>query len=289
MSHDIRQWATVEVDIPTMSFEPKPPPPHEYRPDTVCDGWSNASFQVRLASVRGYTHRYSGTSRQDAVEVRAHPGTGGVVFAVADGVSAAPRSDLGAADACELATVTVLRALDRDPFHLDWTGIIHHAAARMCQRRGDKPAAVANVYGTTLVVGMVLPRAGGAVGSVAQIGDSAAWLLRDRRFIPLLDHKMSGSSTVVSSVVAAFPQLPDQINPVHFELAPGAVLLAGTDGFGDPLGDGTGLVGQLFLDLLREVPPPLGLAHTLDFSRETFDDDRTLVAIWPAGGPEGRP
>jgi hypothetical protein len=66
-------------------------------------------------------------------------------------------------------------------------------------------------------------------------------------------------------------------------LAPGEVLLVGTDGFGDPLGAGDGAVGALFAGALRVPPPPLGLAHLLDFSRETFDDDRTLVAVWPLG------
>jgi hypothetical protein len=33
--------------------------------------------------------------------------------------------------------------------------------------------------------------------------------------------------------------------------------------------------------VLAEPPPILGLAHAVDFSRETFDDDRTLVAVWP--------
>jgi hypothetical protein len=33
--------------------------------------------------------------------------------------------------------------------------------------------------------------------------------------------------------------------------------------------------------------PGRALAHLLDFSRETFDDDRTLVALWPRlPGPE---
>ncbi|MGH3832079.1 MAG: hypothetical protein ACRDRS_16810 [Pseudonocardiaceae bacterium] len=64
-------------------------------------------------------------------------------------------------------------------------------------------------------------------------------------------------------------------------LALGTVLLVGTDGFGDPLGDGSGLVGDLFREVLASPPPPLGLAHALDFSRETFDDDRTLLVVWP--------
>jgi hypothetical protein len=29
------------------------------------------------------------------------------------------------------------------------------------------------------------------------------------------------------------------------------------------------------------VPSLIEFAHMVDFSRETFDDDRTLVAVWP--------
>jgi len=38
---------------------------------------------------------------------------------------------------------------------------------------------------------------------------------------------------------------------------------------------------MLLADCLRTPPPPRAFAHVLDFSRETFDDDRTLVSIWP--------
>jgi hypothetical protein len=41
------------------------------------------------------------------------------------------------------------------------------------------------------------------------------------------------------------------------------------------------MVGQLFAEHLHIPPPALAFAHLLDFSRETFDDDRTLVAVWP--------
>lgn len=48
-------------------------------------------------------------------------------------------------------------------------------------------------------------------------------------------------------------------------------------------GSGQGSVGDLFRDLLtREYRPTLiEFAHAVDFSRESFDDDRTPVALWP--------
>jgi len=68
---------------------------------------------------------------------------------------------------------------------------------------------------------------------------------------------------------------------VEFER--GQVLLLGTDGIGDPLGSGYGGVGNLFRELFAGPEPPsiIEFAHAVDFSRETFDDDRTLVAVMP--------
>jgi hypothetical protein len=279
---DAGSWAPIVVDIATVPFEPRPPRPNNFRPDIICDGWSNAHFTVRLASVRGYAHRYAGVCRQDAVEARCHPRTGAVVFAVADGVASAPLADIGAHMACELAIVGLLQRLDREPEDLDCFEILDEVAATMCDRLGGEPAELAATYGTTLVAGAVLPGPGGPYGTVVRAGDSAAWLLRERRFTPVVATKAARQSTVVNSSVDALPDRFDAIAPVGFDIAPDAVLLVGTDGFGDPLGDGGGLVGQLFADVLSEVPPALAFAHALDFSRETFDDDRTLVAIWPS-------
>jgi hypothetical protein len=79
------------------------------------------------------------------------------------------------------------------------------------------------------------------------------------------------------------PYVPESVEAVVEHLTASEVLLVGTDGFGDPLGDGTGPVGALFARHLAVPPTPLRLAQLLDFSRETFDDDRTLVAVWPGG------
>ncbi|MFC5187983.1 hypothetical protein [Actinomadura harenae] len=40
-------------------------------------------------------------------------------------------------------------------------------------------------------------------------------------------------------------------------------------------------MGALFAGHLAVPPPTPWLAHLLDFSRATFDDDRTLLAVWP--------
>jgi serine/threonine protein phosphatase PrpC len=118
-----------------------------------------------------------------------------------------------------------------------------------------------------------------------QIGDSGAWVLHDGHYYPLLEQKNDPDAQIISSAVSPLPRLPARITPTEYRITPGAVLLLGTDGFGDPLGDGDGQVGRLFAKHLSTPPPARGLAHLLDFSRDTFDDDRTLLAIWPQERP----
>jgi hypothetical protein len=81
--------------------------------------------------------------------------------------------------------------------------------------------------------------------------------------------------------VAPLPWIPDLITPATISVPSGAILLVGTDGLGDPPGDGDGQAGMLRADCLRTPPPPRAFARVLGFSRETSDDDRTLAGIWP--------
>jgi hypothetical protein len=116
------------------------------------------------------------------------------------------------------------------------------------------------------------------------IGDSPAWVLTGSGdFVQVLASKEESASGISSSAVSGLPRVPTGLAPTVVEVAPGEVLLVGTDGVGDPLGSGQGAVG----DLIRAIaggqrrPSLIEFAHGVDFSRETFDDDRTLVAVWP--------
>jgi Protein phosphatase 2C len=281
------RWAPIVVDEPIIDFEPRPPASRSYRPDTVFDGWSTEDFTVRMASVRGYSHRYSGAPRQDAAEIAFHPKTGAIIFAVADGVSSARESHVGAATACEVAVDVLRWQLGSEHGMANFAEVVDRAANKMVRKaasffRQGRPDQqdVGALFATTLVVGYVLPDAGGASASMVQIGDSSAWVLRGGRYHPLLEQKHDPEADVISSGVSPLPRVPAYVTPIEFSLPPDAVLLIGTDGFGDPLGDGDGKVGELFAGHLSTPPSSRALAHLLDFSRETFDDDRTLVAVW---------
>jgi hypothetical protein len=190
--------------------------------------------------------------------------------------------------------IHTLRHLDDDR-PINWAellravnGSLTHRAQQLAGAMQSPPATAEDVLGTTLVIAIVIPNGSEATVELVQIGDSEAWLLGPGgRFSPLLAQKTSAGAELMGSAVTGIPREPVIFRHQHAVLAKDHVLLLGTDGFGDPLGDGTGLVGELFARELATIPRPLRFAHLLDFSRETFDDDRTLIAVWPTSS-QGR-
>ncbi|MFF4502641.1 protein phosphatase 2C domain-containing protein [Streptomyces sp. NPDC001401] len=284
------RWRRIVLGRAAAQVEPKPPPADPYRPDTIFDGWSTPHLTVRLASVRGDQHRFDGRPRQDDVVVAWHEPTATVVFAVADGVSSAAQSHVGAALVCRTAVNDLLAQLGQDRSGPDWTRVLQAARYQLLMRvaRGREPdehdkAEAIRTLATTLVAGTVAPTRDGSMDvTLVRAGDSTAWCLQQGQFNPLLSDGDSGPEEISSTAVVALPRLSARAREMNYTLPPDGVLLVGTDGFGVPLGDGTGMVGDLFGSELA-VPPaePRTLAHLLDFSRETFDDDRTLLAVWP--------
>ncbi|MEU9118855.1 protein phosphatase 2C domain-containing protein [Streptomyces sp. NPDC048506] len=284
-------WRRITVGTPGPEFEARPPGQYAFDfPDTECDGWSSPSLTLRFASVRGAKHRYYRQPRQDSARAAVHEPTGSIAFAVADGVSSAVNSEFGAVEACRAALERMLQLLSQDQGQLNFREVAQHAAERLrelAQWRldGKEPEVgeVAGLYATTLVAGVVRPDPAGPVVELCRIGDSGAWVLDSPsgRYQPLVGSKTGSDSLLVSNEVTPLPHVPDPLECLSVRLTAHQALLVGSDGFADPLGDGDGLVGALFAHHLAAPPPPPWLAHLLDFSRETFDDDRTLLVVWP--------
>ncbi|MEU7581630.1 protein phosphatase 2C domain-containing protein [Streptomyces sp. NPDC041068] len=286
-----KQWRPMKVGTPAPVFEPKPPSGLSYRPDTVCDGWSTEALHLRLASVRGLQHRFDGRPREDDVAAACDSMTRTVVFAVADGVSGARQPHIGSQLACRSAVDEMLAQVQGDGggYVPDWDKVLStvhwqllEQARRILRHPDAGPKDTAELLATTLVAGTATPTGRGVDIQLISVGDSGAWQIQHERFYRLVGGKSAGADGLISCAVDPLPFLPSSvIRPLSFGLEQGTVLLVGTDGFGDPLGDGTGAVARLFYDRLRSPIPPLSFAHLLDFSRETFDDDRTLIALWP--------
>ncbi len=275
-------WGPAVLGTPGTDFEPRPPASPSYRPDTVADGWSTGELTVRLASVRGYAHRFEGLPRQDDVAAIHHPASGAVVFAVADGVSSTPLAHIGATAACRAAVTAVLSGLD-GAGPVDWARVVEHAAWQVVQQAGlalglaaPDAARAEQQMAATLITGLVRPGSG---AELIRVGDGGAWVLRAGTYHRLFEPAAADPAVVVTAVTA-LPRVPE-VEPRRAVLAAGDVLLVATDGISDPLGDGSGSVGAYLAERLTRPRPPLEFARDADFSRETFDDDRTLLAVWP--------
>ncbi len=76
------------------------------------------------------------------------------------------------------------------------------------------------------------------------------------------------------------PDPPAAASVSRCSLDPGSVLMLCTDGLAMPLAGGDGEVGATFARELARPPDVIDFARLLDFSRSTYDDDRSLIAVW---------
>jgi serine/threonine protein phosphatase PrpC len=270
------------IGEPAAPIEPRLAAAEPYRPDTIADGGAAFGLTVRAASVRGLYKRYTGGPRQDDVCLRLHADSGTLVAAVADGVSGAPRSDLGAALAVRYATAAVARQLDDGSASIDWPGVFEHAGWALveehrrssgCANAGVEEAARA--LATTLLVAAVR----GSDVEVAAIGDSPAFMLHGKEYDALVGEPERFDG-LVGGGVDALPRSAGAAQVSRCSLDAGAVLLLCTDGLAMPLAGGTGEVGATLARELARPPDVVDFARLLDFSRSTYDDDRSLVAVW---------
>jgi hypothetical protein len=283
------------IGTPSPDLEPVATSPRfrdfPFRPDTVIDGWSNGVVTVRGASLRGHVHRHNGAPRQDDFALHLLP-DGRLIALVADGVSSAKQSHLGATMAVRQATQWLKTQAPAKTAEIDWMALAREAAyalinqAQAMLQLQDPPdvGTAEKEMATTLLCAVIEPIGDGALrASIVGVGDSGAWVLRDGKFTPVLGGKTADDSGISSNAVAGLPRLPETLEPSVVDIGIGDVLLLGTDGIGDPLGNGEGGVGNLLRKLFGGSRPPslIEFAHAMDFSRETFDDDRTLIALMP--------
>jgi len=276
----------VTIGEPSAAVEPRLAAAEPYRPDTVADGGTAFGLTVRAASVRGLSKRYSGGPRQDDICLRLHAATGTLIAAVADGVSGALRSDLGAALAVRYATAAVARQLDDGCESVDWGPVFEQAAWALLEehRRGSGDGlasveAAAGSLATTLLVAAVR----GADVQVAAVGDSPAFLLVGKEYDPVVGSPESVDG-LVGGGVESLPRFSGSVEASRRSLEPGSVLLLCTDGVALPLAGGGGEVGVALARELARPPDVIDFARLLDFSRSTYDDDRSLIAVWGVGG-----
>lgn len=209
---------------------------------------------------------------------------------VADGVSQARHAHIGAMTVVRAAAQWIQTQLPANTEDTDWREMINGVAWSLAEQAkilfgldGPDSVRAEQELATTLVCAVIDPLERGAFRAhLIGVGDSGAWLLRDGAFAPLLQGKTVDEGGFSSSAVSGLPRVPrHEMRPVVIHVGANDVLLIGTDGIGDPLGNGEGGVGNLIRELLSQsaLPSLIEFARAIDFSREAFDDDRTLVAV----------
>ncbi len=275
-----------------------------FRPDTVLDGWRGpGGIGVSAASIRGQGHRHLGLPRQDDLAVVATAEGTRIVAAVADGVSAAPHAHVGATAATRYAVSWLLdQCADVPATEIAWHRLVAQASWQVVEAgvrvaevgpdadRADREAA-ARAVATTLTA-VVLDRQddGALIGSAVTIGDSAVRLLSGDRFLSCTGRRDEEPEVFESSAVVPLPFFPaDEVDPIQLTVETDEHLLLGSDGVWDALGGGGGPLGRALATTLRRPEPSLlEFAQVVDFVKDSFDDDRTLIAIWPEVGTDDR-
>jgi hypothetical protein len=252
-------------------------------------------LHLLAASVRGLAHLYYGKVRQDSF---GHLVTGDdrwLVAVVADGVSAGPYSH----EAAEIVSRVGCRLLaaqleQRVAAELDWRAVLEGIAGEIvghAHRELDlvDPGVleVAEQLAATALLAVVAldpTEEGDRPVHVMSLGDTSAWVLRPDgtpAWESLQALKNSGA-VIASSATMALPGMPaDLAPPMTTSLRPGEVLVLMSDGVGDPLGGGTGEVGEYLAGAWREPPDPFTFIAQVGFRRRSYDDDRTVLAVWP--------
>lgn len=282
-----------------------PEPGFWHRPDTVVDGVTisdqdgRLAIHLRAASIRGLMHRCYGRVRQDQYAFRAARDGRFTVLCVADGVSSGRLSHLAAVWAAEQGVGMLAEqlaetepdAIDGERFLVDVAELIGRRGWEYLRRHGhdveQSRSRVADLMATTALYGVVDLGTAGDDHPVHLIGvgDTSAWLLRDGTWHPQQAVK-NADEEIYSSSTFALPLLPKVFPPViRTEVRAGDALVLMTDGVGDPLGDGTGEVGAFLADRWRQPPGDIEFAAQVGFTRRTYDDDRTAIAVWPIARP----
>ena len=260
---------------------------------------------VRAVSLSGLSHRYSGKARQDSYALAQSEDARYFVCAVADGLGSAPSSHLAAVAASRAAVDEAAKWLDGISLEhmdspdrmdsldqMDWSSIMGTASDAI---RGAAPSELRTAslqllmkeLCTTLVIAAI-PVAADVDGLrravISRIGDSSAWILDPEDGFRSIGSVKNDGASIAGSGTSALPSSPPiGVDTVVVDLKSNQVLLLVSDGLGDPLASGTGEVGRTLKEWWAEPPALFEFIGQADFARKSFDDDRTVVAVWPTG------
>jgi len=240
-------------------------------------------LEVRAASVIGPAHRvpeHKASPRQDAYRIAPAARGKYLVVAVADGVSSARHSDVGANQAAQCTVQRLKDVLDRCPdlAQLRADQVFPEVAEHLHKLAHQWECSPAD-FATTLMVAVVPTLSRDPRGREVWLGwlaDSSAWQF-GQAWRPVAGQtKADFDSNAISTFM---PMHPKRAVQTLRWLPHGESLALMTDGLSDLLNDVDGAAVELHR---RWVAPPSlpELVRDMCFDAPGQDDDRTVVMVW---------
>ncbi|UBU13535.1 protein phosphatase 2C domain-containing protein [Nonomuraea gerenzanensis] len=247
-------------------------------PGVALDGGMLAQTTVRAVSLRGRRHCYRGEPLQDAYAVRLSADGRWVIAAVADGLGSTLHAEHAAAVAVRAATnLSLTPGLGWHAAFASIAGEVMRATAGLGGRRtGRHGTGAADPPATTLTIGVVPADGRRGVAACAAIGDSPALRLHDGRWTEIFPPVGQRPGNVTSA-------LPDDLGELRerqIDWGPGDVLVLCSDGFGTAMGGGASVLAQRLVSSWRTPPELRSFLRDVHFQLSTYDDDRTVLALW---------
>jgi serine/threonine protein phosphatase PrpC len=257
----------------------QPRDPWTHVPDTAVEWADLPRLAVRGASVRGHSHRWEGSVRQDQLAVGEIDDL--LVCAVADGLGSQSESHVGAALAARFVAAwpEVGDLLSPRVTEFDCREISAALEAE-AGTRGVDPVTVSSTLTFAVIQRDPVIDDDGIARwpvAVAQIGDSPAYLLRNGEWLAVSGNG-SAADAGLTNVVDPLPR-HSRATVWHLAVESGDVLALTTDGVGNLLEDVPEFAEALSRRWEEAPPSPSELLYYLDAAVKTYDDDRTLLAV----------
>lgn len=267
-----------------------------FSPAVLLDGARLGRLTVRAASVRGDSHNWEGSCRQDAMAVTriGPPGAEMLLLAVADGVGSALYSHVGSYRFSRLAAVhldqeaesihAALCARAEDELRLLATKAVAGAAAELrsawAQSAHHKPRPYADEdYATTLQVLLIPTDPGIRERVLCSVGDGGLFVLREGRWE---QGEQDDGAGLLDTRTEALPHAYRTVRTTLLHTMPGEVLLLGTDGITNPLTQKDPEFAHRLADAWGgpEVPSLSDFLWQAQTRAKSYDDDRTVICVW---------
>ncbi|MFI5916460.1 protein phosphatase 2C domain-containing protein [Dactylosporangium sp. NPDC051541] len=250
------------------------------QPGLIGDEARLGGLDVRAASIVGPGHRCEEPAgpRQDVYRLARDRDGQHLIIAVADGVSASARSDLGATVAATAAVTEIRRRLDAGatPAELKAPAIFESVAAQMVAAAADRGASARDVCCALLVAVVPAHRRDEPVW-LASLADVSAWLHGTERWQRLTGADKDGLDH--NTLAHVLPLHPQYATGRLVVVPAGAALAILTDGVSDAFAEVEG--AQRWFAQRWQVPPALGsFLADVNFEARGQLDDRTAVVVW---------